>query len=174
MNTPNFIIKSPCKINLGLKILDERKDGLHNILSIFIELTLFDTIEFIKSNKLDIKFKGANIPKNNTVSRAVDLISKYYNVDITHKIFITKKIPIGGGLGGGSGNGAYTLKALNQLYDLNISNKELNVLSQKIGSDVPFFIDGGIKKVEGKGNIITSIDYTEIKNKFQNYDTTTL
>jgi len=161
-----MIIKSPCKINLGLKVLNKKKDNFHNILSIFIELNLFDTIEFIKSDLLSVQFIGENIPADNTVTKAIKLITKYYNIEINHKITINKNIPIGGGLGGGSSNGAYILKAINQLYDLNISNRELLVLSKKIGSDVPFFIDGGIKEIRGTGDIISQINYSELQNKY--------
>ena len=135
-----MIVNSPCKINLGLKVINKREDNFHNILSIFIELNLFDTIEFIESDKPSVEFIGANIPKNNTVTKALSLIKKYYNIKINHKIKVIKKIPIGGGLGGGSSNGAYILKSINQLYELSISNRELLVLSKKFGSDVPFII----------------------------------
>ena len=161
-----MIVKSPCKINLGLKILNKREDNFHNILSIFIELNLFDTIEFIKSDSLIVEFTDKNIPQSNTVTKAIELITKYYNVKINHKITITKNIPIGGGLGGGSSNGAYILKTINELYDLNISNRELLVLSKKIGSDVPFFIDGGIKEIRGTGDIISQINYSKLQNKY--------
>ena len=161
-----MIIKSPCKINLGLKIINQRDDGFHNIPSTFIELNLFDIIEFIESDHVSIKFQGASIPENNTVTKAVKLIIQYYNVKINHKINVTKNIPVGGGLGGGSSNGAYTLKAINQLYKLNISDRELLVLCKKIGSDVPFFINGGIKEIQGTGDIITDINYSEIENKY--------
>ena len=166
MGNLNITVKSPCKINLGLKVLNQRDDGFHNISSIFIELNLFDSIEFKESSHPGIKFKGANIPRYNTVQKAVGLIKKYYNISFKHKIIITKNIPIGGGLGGGSSNGASTLKSLNTLYKLNIPDKKLLTLSKEIGSDVPFFIGGGIKKIMGTGDIIENINYTALKNKY--------
>ena len=166
MDSSNLIVESPCKINLGLKVLNKRDDGFHNISSIFIELNLFDFIEFKKSKNPIIEFKGANIPADNTVFKALELIKKYYNINFEHTIKITKNIPLGSGLGGGSSNGASTLKSLNQLYNLNISDRELMVLSKKIGSDVPFFINGGIKKVTGTGDIIKNINYTNLEKKY--------
>ena len=166
MDSSNLIVESPCKINLGLKVLNKRDDGFHNISSIFIELNLFDFIEFKKSKNPIIEFKGANIPADNTVFKALELIKKYYNINFEHTIKITKNIPLGAGLGGGSSNGASTLKTLNQLYNLNISDRELMVLSKKIGSDVPFFINGGIKKVTGTGDIIKNINYTNLEKKY--------
>jgi len=161
----SLLIKSPCKTNLGLKILNRRTDGYHNILSIFIELTLYDSLQFSPSEELSINFNNADIPDSNSVRDAVNIISKYCNVVIKHKITINKKIPIGGGLGGGSSNAAYTLMALNDIYNLNLSNNNLEKLACKIGSDVPFFIKGGIKKISGTGNIIKNMNGTFIKDK---------
>ena len=161
----SLLIKSPCKTNLGLKILNRRTDGYHNILSIFIELTLYDSLQFSPSEELSINFNNADIPASNSVRDAVNIISKYCNVVIKHKITINKKIPIGGGLGGGSSNAAYTLMALNDIYNLNLSNNNLEKLACKIGSDVPFFIKGGIKKISGTGNIIKDMNGAFIKNK---------
>ena len=166
MDSQNLIVESPCKINLGLKVLNKRDDGFHNISSIFIELNLVDFIEFRKSKTPIIEFKGANIDTDNTVLKALELVNKYYNINFEHTITITKNIPIGSGLGGGSSNGASTLKSLNQLYNLNISDRELMVLSKKIGSDVPFFINGGIKKVTGTGDIIENINYADLCSKY--------
>ena len=153
---------------MGLKVINKRSDGYHNISSIFVELDLSDTITFIPSNKLKIEFLNADIPLENTVSQSIELISKSYNIDLNYKIIIHKNIPIGSGLGGGSSNAAHILKILNQLYSLNIQNSFLERIGSKIGSDVPFFINGGIKKISGKGNIIKDIksDLIDmIKNK---------
>ena len=171
MNQSDLTIKSPSKINLGLKIINKRDDGYHNIYSVFIELSLCDVLTFIQSDDLKIEFFNTNlyynikVPSKNTVSKAVDLISSIYNIDIKHTIIINKNIPIGGGLGGGSSNGAYTLIALNKLYNLNITNESLCNLANQIGSDVPFFIHGGIKKISKTGNIIEDIPSSAIKNK---------
>ena len=88
MPSSNLTIQSPCKINLGLKIINKRDDGYHNISSVFITLDLFDTLIFIPSNRFDVKFLNADIPLKNTVSETVDLISKLYNIDVDYKILI--------------------------------------------------------------------------------------
>ena len=165
MSASNLTIQSPCKINLGLKIINKRDDGYHNISSIFIALDLFDTLKFIPSDRFEIKFLNANIPLQNTVSEAVGLISKLYNIDVGYKILIDKKIPIGSGLGGGSSNAAQILKMLNKIYSLKLKNSSLEELGKKIGSDVPFFIRGGIKKISGTGNIIKNINSAAIQAK---------
>ena len=161
----NLTIQSTSKVNLGLKVINKRSDGYHNISSIFIELDLSDTIQFIPSNKLEIEFLNADIPLKNTVSDAVDLISKIYNIDLNCRIIVDKKIPLGAGLGGGSSNAAHILKILNKVYSLNIKNSSLEDIGAKIGSDVPFFINGGVKKISKKGNIIKNINSDAINDK---------
>ena len=159
--------KSFAKINLGLKIVNQRLDGYHNIKSIFIELDLYDTIEFIASNHFSIEFKGIHVPidDNNTVYKAIKLLSQVYKINITHKIVINKKIPIGSGLGGGSSNAAQTLIGIDKLYNLNIPKEKLLDLGDSIGKDVPFFLEGGVKQVEGTGDILKNINTNAIKDK---------
>ncbi len=160
-------IKSPSKVNLGLKVLNQREDGYHNISSIFIQLDLCDILEFYPSKKISINFRNAPISsKSNSVISAVEVISSYCNIEIKNKIEIKKNIPIGGGLGGGSSNAAYTLIALNKLYNLNLSNIVLEKLACEIGSDVPFFIRGGIKEIGKTGYDIKEINFESIKDKF--------
>ena len=166
MPSSNLTIQSPCKINLGLKIINKRDDGYHNISSVFITLDLFDTLIFIPSNRFDVKFLNADIPLKNTVSETVDLISKLYNIDVDYKILIDKKIPIGSGLGGGSSNAAQTLKMLNKIYSLKLKNSSPEELGKKIGSDVPFFIEGGIKEISGTGDEVYEINYSILENKY--------
>ena len=161
-----MIVQSPCKINLGLKVINQREDGYHNILSYFVELNLFDSIKFVDSNCCHVKFTNTEIPTDNTVRHAIKLLENYCNITINHQVQITKNIPLGSGLGGGSSNGAYTLKALNYLYDLNISDSDLLFISKKIGSDVPFFIKGGVKEVAGTGDIIKNINGSYLEGKF--------
>ena len=78
----SFIIKSPCKVNLGLKILNQRKDGYHNILSVFIELDLYVYFSFTPASVLSIQFNNKKISKSNSVQDAVNIISKYCNINI--------------------------------------------------------------------------------------------
>ena len=161
------IKKSYAKINLGLKIINKRPDDFHNIKSIFIQISLHDTLQFISNNKFEIVSKGIKTPTNheNIIYKTVSNLEKEFNIQIKHKIILDKKIPIGAGLGGGSSNAAVTLKTLNSIYDLNLNKKKLIEIANSIGSDVPFFIDGGTKYITGKGDIINKINYTALKNK---------
>ena len=160
-----FIVKSFCKVNLGLKIINRTNDDYHNINSIFIEISLHDIIEIYQSSHLKIQFSNLEISNSNTVNKAVKIFSKYCDIDVKKKILINKNIPIGAGLGGGSSNAAYTLLALNEIYNTEITNQALEKLGLKIGSDVPFFIRGGIKEVSGTGNKIKDINFSSINDK---------
>tara|TARA_Y100001970_G_scaffold136311_1_gene167743 strand:- start:50 stop:880 length:831 start_codon:yes stop_codon:yes gene_type:complete len=159
--------KSYSKINLGLNILNKRSDDFHNIQSLFIEIDFSDYISFIPNDKFDLKIIGNNKinPKKNTIIDAINGLSKISNLNLTHKIEINKNIPIGAGLGGGSSNAACVLKAINKIYKLNKSDQELKKIGLQIGSDVPFFINGGIQHVTGRGEILKSVKFGQIKNK---------
>ena len=144
---PSFSIKSPAKVNLGLKILNKRPDNFHNILSIFIELDLYDILDFIPSKCFSIVSKGYyKVPtgKSNLIFKAVEIFSQQFGINVDYKIIINKNIPIGSGLGGGSSNAAKTLVALNQIFNCNISEEKLCKIGSNIGSDVPFFLEGKI------------------------------
>ena len=151
--------KSFAKLNLCLHVLDRRKDGYHNLESIFCIIDFYDRLSFQKNNSTKINFKtNANEIDSsyNLVTKAYDLISNLYDIEGID-IFLDKKIPIGSGLGGGSSNAAVTLLALNEIFKLNISKNNLLKISKEIGSDVPFFINGGAAYISGKGEIINSI-----------------
>tara|TARA_B100001063_G_C16758394_1_gene554496 strand:+ start:1719 stop:2540 length:822 start_codon:yes stop_codon:yes gene_type:complete len=151
--------KSFAKLNLCLHILGRRNDGYHNLESIFCIIDLYDTLTFQKNNTTKVNFKT----NSNEIDSTYNLVTKAYNVisnlyDITGvDIFLDKKIPIGSGLGGGSSNAAVTLLALNEIFELNISRDNLMKMSQDIGADVPFFINGGVAQIGGKGEIINNI-----------------
>jgi len=150
-------LKSYAKVNLGLKILNKRLDNFHNIKSIFIRIDLHDVIEFIPSKKFSFICSNKNIStKNNTVVSAYNILSQKYNMENKFKIILHKHIPLESGLGGGSSNAATTLLALNKTNNLKLSTKQLINIGKEIGSDVPFFIDGGTKLVTGVGDIINN------------------
>jgi 4-diphosphocytidyl-2-C-methyl-D-erythritol kinase len=136
-------IKSPAKINLGLFILSKREDNYHEILTIFHKIPFYDEIEILESKKLEIEFiKDGKVfqIENNTILKALNEISKLVGKSFNLKIRVFKKIPIGGGLGGGSSNCGVILRFLNSFYNLKLSKNDLIEISKKIGSDVPFFI----------------------------------
>lgn len=136
-------LKSFAKVNFGLFILGKLDNNYHEILTIFHKIPFYDEMEIFESKNLEIEFIKNNevfhIP-NNTILKAIDEISKAIGKEFKLKIRVYKKIPIGGGLGGGSSNAGTILKFLNGFYSLKLSKNDLIEISRKIGSDVPFFV----------------------------------
>ncbi len=155
---------SPAKVNLFLHINSKRNDGYHNLQTIFQLLDYCDEIEFNERNDGQIN----RIYGNEDISTDADLIiqsalkmQKLAPSNSGVDIGITKKIPLGGGLGGGSSNAAATLIALNKLWNLGLQKKELMSIGKKIGADVPVFIDGRSSWAEGIGEILSPINLPE-------------
>tara|TARA_Y100000766_G_scaffold94604_1_gene80759 strand:- start:3651 stop:4460 length:810 start_codon:yes stop_codon:yes gene_type:complete len=157
-----MVVFPNAKINLGLHIKEKREDGYHNIESVLIPIPITDALEITKNKKEKTEFScsGLKIPpdgKQNLVERAFFLIREEYkipNVDLD----LLKNIPTGAGLGGGSADAAQCLIGLNNLFNLQISEKKLLNLSAKLGADCSFFIKNKIMHVEGIGNKFTEID----------------
>lgn len=170
MKTP-LIIQSPAKLNLMLRILNRRNDGYHNLQTVFQFIDLVDTLSFTTSNNTNENKEYSNLPiiincqhfeiepANNLITKAAYCLQetsqfkKKYPDNIYPNIHIDliKRIPMGGGLGGGSSNCASTLIALNKLWSLELSNLELQSLGKKLGADVPIFIRGKSAWAEGIG-----------------------
>jgi len=162
-----MIIPSYAKINLGLKIINKRPDGLHNIESVFLQISLHDSLTFSSSNKFSIISKGISCPtnQNNILFKVIDILKKEYDININVKVLINKNIPIGAGLGGGSSNAAAFLKYLLEVNQIKLSNEKLVKLASQIGSDVPFFLNGGFQLIKGTGDYLQPIETTVFNNK---------
>lgn len=145
--------RSYAKINLSLKILGLRGDGFHDIESVMQTVSLCDELEFsdIKSG-IEIVCDDKDVPvdEKNICYKAAELIGRGRGI----RIRITKNIPTQAGLGGGSSNGAATLLALNKMWGLKLSEKELIEMAAQVGSDVPFFMVGGRCLCRGRGEIV--------------------
>jgi len=162
------IFNSPAKINLGLRILNKREDGYHNLDTIFCELEFGDEIQFIESDNFELTAEGIKVPtdESNLIHNVYKILqSKIKGNFPQYKIHLIKQIPIGAGLGGGSSNAGITIKALNHLWGLNLSMKEMHLTAMKLGADVPFFINGGVQHATGIGEILTPINSEFIKDK---------
>ncbi|MDC0198234.1 4-(cytidine 5'-diphospho)-2-C-methyl-D-erythritol kinase [Candidatus Thioglobus sp.] len=156
--------QSPAKLNLFLHIISQRKDGYHNLQTIFQLLDYGDELNFNIRNDGQINRTDGNenIPLDNdliiqSAKKLQKLASSNYGVDIG----IIKKIPSGGGLGGGSSNAATTLIVLNKLWGLKLSKKELLNIGKELGADVPVFIDGRTSWAEGVGEILSPLKLPE-------------
>ena len=142
------------KINIGLNIVNKRPDGYHNIESCFYPVPWSDVLEIIESETLTFKSTGIEIPGNpleNLCLKAYHLIRTDHDIPPV-SIHLHKVIPIGAGLGGGSADGAFMLRLLNDKFELNISNERLEAYASKLGSDCPFFIQNTPRMARGTGN----------------------
>jgi 4-diphosphocytidyl-2-C-methyl-D-erythritol kinase len=154
-------IRSPAKINIHLEIRNKRRDGYHNLISIFHMVSLFDTITIcsLKKNSVCEITGNCDIPtQQNLVCRAVTQFRKATGVQNGVSIELKKNIPLGAGFGGGSSNAASTLIGLNKLFDTDLSTVSLSDLGLKIGSDVPFFCKYPAAVVTGRGESILEIE----------------
>jgi len=163
MESPKKLqFKTPAKINLGLHIHKKREDGFHELETILQMVTWFDELQLEgTSEKVELFCDTPEIPNDETnlVVKAARLLQKHFpgscaGVNITLK----KSIPSGAGLGGGSGNAAGVLLALNHLWDLKISRENLIAISAELGSDVPFFLMSPCAIGTGKGEILEPIN----------------
>ena len=143
-----------CKINLGLHILSKYDDGYHEIETGMLEIPFKDVLEIVPATDFAFTASGLIIPgTKNTCIDAFRLFQQLFGIPNVH-IHLHKIIPMGGGLGGGSADGAQTLVLLNQLFNLQLSSEELKNYASQLGSDCPFFIEGGFQLAKGRGELL--------------------
>ena len=154
LKTYNF--KSFAKLNLSLYVGPPNNEGLHPLSSIFQQVSLYDEIIIrLARNSHKVSFIGEDVPNENTCTKVIELmgnrLNNYWDIQIN------KQIPSGAGLGGGSSNAAALIMALNQLERLDLSIFEMEFIAKQVGSDVPFFLYGGQRKVFGVGDCIEPV-----------------
>ena len=148
------------KINLGLNITERRPDGYHNLETVFYPIPLCDALEITDANKTSLTISGLNIEgdiEKNLVVKAYRLLEEDFKLP-TIEINLLKKIPCGAGLGGGSSDAAFTIKILNEKYNLNITEKQQKEYASKLGADCAFFISNKPSYATGIGNILKDIN----------------
>ncbi len=155
------ICKSFAKVNLALAIVGRRKDGYHELKSLFSKIDLFDTVTLAlnDSGKITCDCGDADIPTDNRniAVLAAEKIGGEAGVVPGVHIKIEKRIPVSAGLGGGSSNAATVLLALNDLLELGLSISKLTEIALSIGADVPFFLGPPCSWVEGIGEVLTPV-----------------
>ena len=147
------------KINIGLSITEKRPDGFHNLESCFYPVGWCDVLEILPAKKLSFRSTGIPIPVNpetNLCLKAYHLIKQDFNISPV-MIHLHKIVPIGAGLGGGSADCAFTIKTLNDLFELHLTIEQMENYARKLGSDCAFFIQNRPKYCVGKGD-----DFLEI------------
>lgn len=151
-------LKAYAKINLTLEVLSKRPDGYHEVSSILQTINLTDTITFKPSKTLDFSCDVSSLQTpDNLVLKAARLLQVTTGSNTGAIINLTKSIPISSGLGSGATDAAATLIGLNQLWQLNLSFDNLTGLASKLGSDVPFFLYGGIALAKERGEQVTPL-----------------
>jgi len=159
-------VLSPAKINWTLEVVGKRPDGFHDITSLVSVVTLYDELVFSEraDSRVVLECDVPAIPtdERNLICRAARLLASRGNRPAGVHCRLTKRIPVGGGLGGGSANAATTLRALNDWWHLHWSTDQLAELAAELGSDVPLFLQGGSAVIGGRGERVrpTSLGWT--------------
>jgi 4-diphosphocytidyl-2-C-methyl-D-erythritol kinase len=160
-----MILFPPAKVNLGLRILAKRPDGYHEIESIMAEIPFCDILELNEDEHDAFVQTGITFPPDgqlNLCEKAVAVLRQHANFPPVH-IHLRKQIPVGAGLGGGSADASYTLVGLNELFSLGFSIAQLTDFAAQLGSDCPFFIEGGLQLATGRGEHLTKLQPLGLK-----------
>ena len=164
-----MIVYPNAKINIGLNVLEKQADGYHKLSSVFYPVNeLCDMLEILPCMDFSFSSSGIAIPgSSNICVKAFELLKVDFEIGNVN-MHLHKKIPIGAGLGGGSADGAFALKALNELFKLDLSILELKGYALQLGADCPFFIENSPKYITGIGEKMMNInlDLSTYKLKF--------
>lgn len=161
MTDPRLVWPAPAKLNLMLHITGQRADGYHELQTVFQFLDFGD--ELILDARQDGKIcriqDVESVPaEEDLVVRAARALQQACNCRMGVDIYVTKRLPIGAGLGGGSSDAATTLHALNRIWDLGLATRELADIGLKLGADVPVFVHGFAAFAEGVGEQLTAVE----------------
>ena len=164
----NLHIRSFAKINISLNITKKRDDGFHELDSVMLPISLHDSLIVSKLNNANDNFVTVDDFSIGTFSYnlatfSIEKLQSIYHFNDKFRILIHKVIPIQAGLGGGSSNAAFTMKAVNSMLKLGASEQELIDIAKTLGCDIPFFIKCKPARVQGIGEILTPIS---IKNNY--------
>ncbi len=159
-----MITFSNAKINIGLNIVSKRPDGYHNLETVFYPIPIEDTIEIHLNERqntpITLHTYGKKIEgktSDNLIIKAYNLIKKDFDLPALN-VYLSKNIPSGAGLGGGSSNAAFMLKLLNQQFRLDIPIKKLEEYAKQLGADCPFFIQNKPVFAQGIGDLFSPIN----------------
>ncbi|MCU0438017.1 MAG: 4-(cytidine 5'-diphospho)-2-C-methyl-D-erythritol kinase [Raineya sp.] len=155
------------KINIGLYITEKRNDGFHNLESCFYPIGWSDVLEIIPSENSHLEITGLEVDgdtSNNLCIKALSLLSKDFAISNT-SVFLHKVIPMGAGLGGGSADAAFTIKLINQVYQLGLSVAQMQDYARMLGSDCAFFIESKPVYCHEKGDKFKDISLS-LKGKY--------
>jgi 4-diphosphocytidyl-2-C-methyl-D-erythritol kinase len=144
------------KINLTLEVLGRRDDGYHDLASLVHTISLADDLRIEPADEVVVRVEGPDLePETNLVSRAARLLASATGAHGGADLTLVKRIPTAAGLGGGSSDAATTLVGLNALWGAGLAVADLSQLAGELGSDVPFFVEGGAALMRGHGDDLT-------------------
>ena len=156
---------APAKVNLSLRVLRRREDGFHEIESLMCPLSIFDTLDISHREEGGLEFTcdDPTIPpgEDNLVVRAAKLFCSSCGFEPRLRIHLTKRIPHGAGLGGGSSDAATTLIGLNRLFETELSPEALSAMAADLGSDIPFFIYQSAAIIRGRGEFVEPVAFSQ-------------
>lgn len=158
------MIVYPCaKINLGLNVVNKRTDGYHDLETVFYPIPLYDKLEIEQSDKMtSLELKGTPLygkMEDNLVIKAYNALRQKYSIPNV-KITLEKHIPSQAGLGGGSSDCAYTIKALNDMFSIGMNYSEMKEIAVTLGADCPFFIEPQPSFATGIGDKLSPIPFS--------------
>ena len=154
-------INAPAKINIGLDVVGKREDGYHEVKMIMQSIRLFDRLTLTRKNdpgvRLTTNLKFLPTDENNLIVKSAKMLFKEFNIEGGLLINLEKRIPVAAGLAGGSTDAASTMIAINQMYELGLSNSQLMKRAVKLGADIPYCIMKGTALAEGIGEKLSTI-----------------
>lgn len=164
MATNSVTVRVPAKVNLQLSVGPKEEDGYHGLVTVFQAISIYDDVTITKSdpgNGITISVIGDHthgVPADSTnlAVKAAELIASEYDIDMDIHIEIKKLIPVAGGMAGGSADAAAVIVGLDALFKLGMSREETHEFGSKLGSDVPFMINGGTAIGQGRGDQLTA------------------
>ena len=162
-----MIVFPNCKINLGLQILNKREDGYHNLATVFYPVGWYDLLEVVRAEEQpagNLAFSASGLPvsgdsSSNLCVKAYQLLKQDIPSLPPIQMHLHKIIPMGAGLGGGSSDGAWTLRLLNDLFRLQLSQEQLIGYALQLGSDCPFFIHNQPCYATGRGEHLEPLPF---------------
>ncbi len=164
-----MILYPNCKINLGLNIVGRRPDGYHDIETVFLPIPLADCLELIPAEEDSFSIDGQQLDcsaGDNLVVRVLNML-RAEDIDVPPvSIRLTKRIPSGAGLGGGSTDAAFMMKGLNELFALGLTEQQMAARVGRLGADCPVFIANRPIYAEGKGDVFTPLRVPMLKKQY--------
>lgn len=158
----SVVVRSPAKVNVQLSVGPLRKDGYHELISVFQALSLHDVITAAAGDGITLTMSGEGtkslpVDDENLAVRAARLLAEHVGIEPNVALHIEKSIPIAGGMAGGSADAAGTLVACDSLWQTGLAREELAEIAARLGSDVPFALYGGNAIGRGRGEQITPV-----------------